>query len=136
MPTDVSSTALLRPSAMPALSKGSVRPVPRGVAAIAMFERSISSGCGPNSRRSRTRKLCANARCGWSRCLPKPKTGTACDAAACGCSGASIVKPYTLRLGKISNACSNSEDGDGVRSQSRPSVPLFGLLWAGLLVLF
>jgi len=95
-----------------AQSKGSVRPAPRGVASIVMWERSISSGCGPISRRWLTRKLCANAKCGWSRCLPKPKTGMVCAASACGCSGASIVKPYALRLGKISSDCSKSEDGD------------------------
>src|SRR5437763_1539768 len=126
IPTDVSSIALLLLSAMPAQSKGSVREVTRGVASIVMWERSISSGFVPISTLTLTRKLCANAKCGWNRCLRKPKIGMACAASACGCSGASIAKPGASRLAKISSGCSKSAGGDVARSQRRPSVPLFG----------
>ena len=48
---------------------------------------------------------------------------------------ASIVKPYALLLGKISSDCSRNGDGDGVRSQSRPSRPSFWLVTGGLFIL-
>jgi hypothetical protein len=44
-------------------------------------------------------------------------SGMACDAFACGSSGASIVRHLCEQEDKISNAYSRSEDGDGVRSQ-------------------
>jgi transposase len=63
-----------------------------GVASIVMWQRSISSGFVPITTHMAIKRPCANARYGWSHCLPKPKTGTVCAASACGCSGASTSR--------------------------------------------
>ncbi len=44
---------------------------------------------------------CGNAKCGWSPCLQKPKTGMGCAASACGCFGVSISRRCGSRLAKI-----------------------------------
>ena len=36
---------------------------------------------------ARPGKRSANAKCGWNRCLRKPKIGMVCAASACGCTG-------------------------------------------------
>ena len=132
----VSSIRLRLLSAMPAQSKGSVRPVSRGVASIVRWESTILSGFVAISRLALTRKLCANVKYGWNRSKPQPKTGTDSGASACGCSGASTLKLYALLQDKISNACLKSEDGNAARSQWRPSVPLFWAIYVRCLTFY
>src|SRR5947207_8353585 len=100
-----------------------------------MWERSISSGCVPISRLALTRKLSANAKCGWNRCLQKPKIGTVCAASACGSSGGSTVKHSYEQRDKISSACAKIVDEDGVHAQKKPFLPSFWMLVRGRVVI-
>ena len=59
-------------------SKPSVRPVRRAAASAAVSMSSIWIGSEATTRPKPTKRPCASVRSGWSRYLPKPKTGMAC----------------------------------------------------------
>ena len=100
-PKGVRSTAPMLPSVMPVRSKRSVPPVIKGVSVLSLLPRgSISNGCGAITKRTPIRKRCASAKCGWNRSLRKPKTGMACVAFACGCSGGSICEALRIAAGQ------------------------------------
>ena len=136
IPTDVSSIVLLLPSAMPAQSKCSGTTSTQGrrvyrhvgeeyVERVRTYQQTPTYQKALRKRQVWVKPLFAEARVlAWSAPLP--------PAAA---RAASIVKPYALLLGKISSACSRNGDGDGVRSQSRPSRPSFWLVTGGLFIL-
>src|SRR5439155_14958417 len=84
-----------------------------------LFMPTTSNGSRGTIRPSLTRRPYINARSGWNHYLQRANTGMGCGAFACEDSGGSTAKPRSSQLGKISNACSESGDGDGVRFQQR-----------------
>ena len=117
---------------MPAHSKRSVRQVSTVDNCTAPSMPATLNGCMATTRLQPIKKRCASARSGWNPYLLRPKTGMACGASACGCSGVSTWGPYGLPQGKISSGCSKSGDGDDARSQRRPCAPLFGCFGHGV----
>ena len=74
-----SSTGPLRRRATSAPSRTSAPPATAAASSIGRSMRTTSRRCGSTTRRKPTRRRSASGRCGLSRSLPRPRSGTACD---------------------------------------------------------
>ena len=77
-----SATSPTPRSATPARSRPPARRGRPAATSTARSTRRTSTGCGPTTRPSPTRRRCASGRSGSSRCSGRPSSGTACGSSA------------------------------------------------------